>query len=49
MGQKKSIKVSPFWIIRIKLTKESRANYTFLTKISTKPNKICINLLHSIE
>ena len=49
MAQKKSAKVSPFRIIRIKLTEEGRANYTLLIKKSTNPKKICINIRHYID
>ena len=44
MCQVNSTKVSPLWIIRMKLTKEARANYILLNKKSTQPNKTCINL-----
>ena len=44
MGQRRSTKVSPFRIIRMKLTKEGTTNNILLIKISTQPNKECINI-----
>ena len=49
MDQKKSTEVSPFRIIRKKLTDEGRVNYSLLIKKSTQPNKICMNILHFID
>ena len=48
MGQTKSTKVSPFRIIRMKLTKEVRANFILWNEKSTQPNKICLNI-HFID
>ena len=44
MGQMKSTEVSPFRIIRMKPTKESKTNYILLNKKSTQPNKIFMNI-----